>query len=99
MTSLGEAEILISAQRVGKFRALSLYAAPAVFPRLGIRLGCTLHDLGARRLGVGPELVALELRDLLGDLRLSENADAIGPVFWAGQRRFVRSSSYGVNTN
>lgn len=95
MTSLGEAEILIGSQRVGKFRALSLYAAPAVYPRLGIRIGCTLHDLGGRRLGTGPELVSLELRELLGDLRLTENADAIGPVFWAGQRRFVRSSSYG----
>ena len=35
-----------------------------------------------------------ELRDLLGELRLSEDREALGTVFWTGARRSVRSASH-----
>lgn len=96
MASLGEADLTVNATRVGKVRALSIYPDPAVFPRLGITMGFTLLEPKEVSLpsGRGP-LVGYEVRDAFGELRLAESGPVMGSVWWAGPRRFVRSSSYG----
>ncbi len=95
MSSYGEAEITVSARLVGKMRLLSIYPASAVYPRLGMGLGCTLHDNPTAEFAEGRPIEAFELRELAGELRLTEKGDTIGPIVWAGPRRYVRSSSYG----
>ena len=87
MTSLGEGDIQVNAMIVGKARVLNVLADSAVFPRLALAVGVTLYE--------GEQFSSLEMRDAEGELRLSERADALGSLQWAGARRFVRSSNYG----
>jgi len=100
MASLGEADLQVSSTIVGKIRALNIFPESALFPRLGILVGVTLHERPEASFpnratqGTLP-LTDYEMRDASGELRLSEHGDVVGRVFWAGPRRFVRSTSYG----
>ncbi len=94
-SSFGEGDITIGNLLVGKFRVLDVFAAPAIYPRLGIRLGCSLHDNPKSQFGTDRPVEAFEVRDLAGELRLSEHADTVGTLLWAGPHRHVRSSAYG----
>ncbi len=80
---------------VGRVRVLDVASAPAIFPRLVIRLGATLHDSPKNDFAPGRPIEAFEVRDLQGELRLGERGMAVASLHWAGHRRFVRSSSYG----
>lgn len=95
MTSYGEAEIMVSSRIVGRMRVLYFFRAPAIYPRLGIKLGCTLHESTKAEFEPGRPITQFELRGLSGELRLQELADTVCTVEWAGQRRHVRSSDYG----
>jgi hypothetical protein len=98
LESLGEAELTVMSTIVGKVRVLNIFPDSALFPRLGLTLGVTLHDRPQAKAIVGSpafSLVNYEMRDGSGELRLSQHGDAVGPVIWAGPRRFVRSSDYG----
>lgn len=97
MTSYGESDLQVSASIVGQIRAIGIAADPAIFPRLAVTLGVTLHDRVDERSPIPPP-GKFELRDATGELRLSEHSDAIGAVVWAGHRRFVRSSNYGAES-
>jgi len=44
MASLGEADLQVSSTIVGKIRALNILRESALFPRLGILVGVTLHE-------------------------------------------------------
>lgn len=95
MTSFGETDVLVDSSLVGRIRALRIHPAPAVYPRLAITLGVTLHErLGDER---APQLTrtSYEMRDAPGELRLSEHGDVLGTLLWAGSRRHVRSSAHG----
>ena len=94
-SSFGEGDITIGNLHVGKFRVLDVVAAPAIYPRLGIKLGCSLHDNPKHEFGTDRPVEAFEVRDLSGELRLSEHADTVGTLLWAGSHRHVRSSGYG----
>jgi len=96
MSSFGECELLVINRIVGRIRVLDLYHASALFPRIVIRLGVTLHDNPKNEFGPGRPIQAFELRDVRGELRLEENARVVGSLHWAGPPRFVRSSSYGA---
>jgi hypothetical protein len=93
MSSLGEAEVMVSPYTLGKIRAINILAEPAVYPRLGITLGCTLQDLAKTHTGPTP-FVGYELVDLIGDIRLDSTGGIIGPVSWVGPRGTIRSAPY-----
>jgi len=92
MTSFGEADIMVRERICGKARVLDL-SHQALAPRLRMTLGVTLVETD-EPLPELSELLMFELRDLLGELRLSENGDALATVFWTGPRRFVRSATF-----
>lgn len=94
MASLGEIEILVNSSIVGRIRALTIGADPALFPRLAITVGVTLYLRQDDRSPI-PAPDDLEMRDASGELRVAELSDTIGSVAWAGPRRFVRASNYG----
>lgn len=96
MSSLGEIEILVSSTIIGRIRTLRIFADSALFPRLGIDVGVTLYTQEDKpSLLIKPLPADLQLRDASGELRLTENADAVGPVVWSGHRRYVCASSHG----
>ncbi len=97
MASLGESEVIIQSRICGRMGVASLGQDPAVFPRLRIALRVALHEVKEGMPGA-PTATAFELRDLAGELRLSQDADAVGNVVWQGQRRHVRSNDYGGDT-
>ena len=85
MASYGEAEIHVETRICGEVRVLNL-SHQALAPRLQMTLGVTLTETNDPLPGL--EGVAMfELRDLLGELRLSEDREALGTVFWMGARR------------
>src|SRR5438067_398839 len=94
MSSFGENDVLVGARIVGRIRVLEVFQGSALFPRLVIRLGVTLHDSPKNEFGPGRPIQAFELRDLDGDLRLEEHGKTASYLQWSGQRRFVRSSSH-----
>ena len=95
MTSIGENDIVVNAYNVGRVRVLNMSPDSALYPRLGLTLGITLHDLGETRQPAPKSLIGFELRDLAGELRLAENSEVVSQIRWVGPRRFVRSSNYG----
>jgi len=84
MTSLGEIELLVDSSIVGKIRVLGIAADPAIFPRLAISIGVTLHERRDDPRSPIPAPAKLEMREASGELRLSESADAIGAVVCIG---------------
>lgn len=92
--SLGETEVLIQSQIVGKVRVLEIAADQAIFPRLAMTLGLTLNDQQAEQSPV-PAPGKFEMRDATGELRLLEQTESVGAVSLAGPRRYARSSNYG----
>ncbi|MGH7647747.1 MAG: hypothetical protein ACREND_06490 [Gemmatimonadaceae bacterium] len=90
-SSFGEQILTVNSTRIGRVRALGVFADSVQFPRLGIRLGVELSSGNRQFAGQAVPDGALQLRDLSGELRLLQNSDAIGLVHWTGQRRGVRS--------
>ena len=95
MPSIGEGDLIVNSQNVGTIRVLYIFPDSAIYPRLGIQLGVSLREVPESEASFGRSLVGYELRELAGELRLTENADAFGTLSWAGPRRYVRSSSSG----
>jgi hypothetical protein len=95
MTSFGENELQVGSRLVGRVRVLGILPGTAVFPRIVIRLGVTLHDSPKNEFAPGRPVEAFEVRDLQGELRLAEGGMAVASLHWIGHRRHVRSSSYG----
>jgi len=93
MSSFGEKELIVNSRIVGRIRILGIYAGQAVFPRLTFRLGVSLQDTPTELFAPGRPIQAYEIRDMRGELRLEENAKALGLIHWAGSRRYVRSSA------
>jgi hypothetical protein len=98
MPSIGECDLIVNSQVVGTIRGLYIFADSAVYPRLGIQLSISLRDVPESELSFGKSLVGYELRDITGEIRLSENADVLGALSWAGPRRYVRSSASGFES-
>jgi len=94
VASFGEQELIVNARICGNLRVLSLSALPALYPRLGLMIGCTLieHDEPLHDLG-GP-LKNLELIGMSGELRVKEHGAVVGVLFWVGQNQRCRSSRY-----
>lgn len=90
--SYGEEQVMVAQRGAGIVRVLAAYALGDVFPRLGLRLGITLRELTPDYSGVTP-IAAYELRDLHGEVRLTEYGDVLGPLHWIGQRRGPRSGT------
>lgn len=96
MPSYGEASVMIENILVGSVQAGGLYAAPALYPRLGLRLDLALRhpvDLSHAE-PVGEYWMA----DLAGALRLGRDGPVIGPLDWMGPRHWVGSRDSGGRT-
>lgn len=91
--SFGEQNITINSTLVGKVRVLNTYAAPAIYPCLGLKLGVTLTEPKVMQ-GNLPAPKGFQLRELRGELRVAEHGEMIGTVQWSGHRRFVRPDNH-----
>lgn len=94
MSSYGETDIQCNSQIIGRVRLLHIYDPSAVYPRLGLQLGCTLNESGASATSSDQKTGNLQLRDLHGELRLQQQAQTVGPISWIEHRRHVRSTNY-----
>lgn len=94
MSSLGETDIQYSHRTIGKLRVLQLVAESAIYPRLGIRLGCSLYEVPETQAGHGMPLTGYELAGIGGELRLSELGHVVGSVLAPGRPSRVRSGAY-----
>lgn len=94
MASLGESDLMSSSRTIGKTRALFIFADSAIYPRLGIQLGCTLYESTSTLSANEPPFVGYELRDLAGELRLAESGPVVGTIHWSDRHRRVRSSDH-----
>lgn len=92
MTSLGEEDISSNSWVAGRVRVLNIYADSALYPRLGMTLGIVLNDLTASRGGNAGPLV--EWHGVTGELRLSEQGNAIGLLSELNPRRPIRPSTF-----
>jgi hypothetical protein len=91
--SLGEEIVTINSHIVGKIRVLHMNPIAALFPCLRLTLGVTLSTPKSGFSGV-PIPTGFQLRDLRGELRLSEHGNIAGHLEWVGHRRFVRPDSH-----
>src|SRR4051812_35914327 len=87
MASLGEQEILIRNHQVGQLRVLRIAAAPALYPRLVVDVGCTLNEIQG-------QLAGYELTELGGELRAADTNLAVGSLLLGGARQRVRASPH-----
>jgi hypothetical protein len=95
MTSFGETDLLLGNRIAGKVRVLGVHHGQALFPRLAFGLGIALHDFPATAFPSSDPLEGYEIRGLGGELRLDENARAVGALTWIGGRQNIRSSRHG----
>ena len=80
---------------IGKIRALYVFPDPAIYPRLGIQIGCTLYEHGpSAQYPQLEELAEYELRGISGELRLAEHGPIIGTMVWGERPRPLRSHPY-----
>jgi hypothetical protein len=94
MSSYGEADIISSSRIVGKMRVQHIFDPQAIFPRLGLTLGCALNDSGSSVDDPERPRGNLQLRELAGELRLAQNSKAVGVLVWMENRSNVRSTNY-----
>jgi len=90
MPSLGESNITIDSFFAGNFRVLNIFAASAIYPRLGIVLKCTLNE---RQEPEDHAIRDYEMIDLAGELRLEEQKESIGPTLWLEKEQKILSSA------
>ena len=90
MPSLGESNIIIDSFIAGDFRARDIFAASAIYPRLGIVLDCKLRE---RQEPEDRALREYEMIDLAGELRLEEQSKSIGPALWLEKSQKILSST------
>ena len=98
MPSFGEAEVLVNSTIVGRIRVNALYADPALYPRLVLKVSVGLRDVAPSVMQGVQQLQNYAMTDLYGELRLGPEQDAVGPLSWCGDRRAVQSSSTGAET-
>ncbi len=96
MASFGDAGILVGSRHVGRLSISNVRPGLAVFPRLILDVGILLQDSPTDLFEPGRPVQRFELRELSGELRLATDA-AVGSLYWAGPRRFVRSAAYPAN--
>jgi hypothetical protein len=92
--SFGESEISCNSTRIGKARVLAFHAAQALYPRLTIDVGITLHDVSGEEHISKQVQTPFVMTNITGELRLKETVDIVAPVSWSGQPAFVRSQKF-----
>jgi hypothetical protein len=91
-SSYGEQDITVAHRVVGTVRVLAVFPRGEVFPSLCLRLGVTLREFAPDYHG-GVPMAGYEMRDVQGELRLTEHGDALGALRWFDQHRISRSTS------
>ena len=94
MGTLGEIDIQVSTRIIGKLSIRNVYAEPAIYPCLGITLGCTLRNITESVISGDEPIVDYWLMDLSGELRFTEHRESIGSVVWKGKRHGITSSPH-----
>jgi len=92
MTSFGENDVLVDSRKIGHVRIKRIGRGAAVYPRLLVTLGITLHQDAEGSKTPGALKTLFELRALDGELRLTEYGEVVGPLTWAGEKRYIQSS-------
>jgi hypothetical protein len=92
MPSLATITLSAEGAQAGSITIVDVHPLSTVYPRLGISLSVDLVD---QQTGIGSPtpLSAFELRELSGELRLSENGDAIGSLAWVMRQHTIRSAA------
>lgn len=90
MPSLGEADVLVNSRIVGKVRVLRLSADTAIYPRILLESGFSLHDDPEAQFAVGVPATGYEVTGVTGELRLTEHGSCVAPVYWSGPDRNPR---------
>lgn len=94
MASFGERTLVVNARICGTLRVLGLSSLPALYPRLGLLIGCTLTEVHESVHGLGGPLKDLEFVGLSGELRVQEHGPAVGILQWIGQNHRCRSAPF-----
>ena len=94
-TSVGENEITCGNYRIGKARILGFHAAQAIYPRLTILAGISLHDVAEEPSAPKELKASYWMADITGELRLKEMQEVVAPIFWTGHKQFVRATTRG----
>ncbi len=89
--SYGESQIVVNGSNLGRVRVLSVHPLSALYPRIGLRLGVTLHESDVEFLPGRPRK-RFSIRVPVGEFRLSEHGDVIGPVYSLGGHDVAESS-------
>ena len=97
-TSFGEKEILYNSFIVGKVTVRAFHAAQAIFPRLTLMLGVSLFDVADEEHAPKDIKRPYLMADLTGELRLKEMQEVAAPVFWAGEKHFVKANKRGTES-
>ena len=96
--SFGESDILFASYIIGKARVLSFHAAQAIYPRLTMMVGISLFDTTDEEHAPQQIRRPYVMADITGELRLKEMQEVVAPVYWAGDKHFVKSSKRGHET-
>jgi hypothetical protein len=97
-TSFGEKEILFGSYIIGKATVRSFHAAQAIFPRLTMMIGISLHDVADEEHAPKEIKRPYVMSDITGELRLKEMQEIVAPLFWTGDKHFVRCTKRGNET-
>lgn len=93
MTSLGEADIEVNSNNIGRIRVMDFHAPPALEPRLVFRFGATFTVRQEWMIEKRLDADALALHAADGELALPDGR-FIGSLEWVGPRVPLRSASY-----
>jgi hypothetical protein len=93
--TFGEKEIVYNSYIVGKVTVRSFHAAQAIFPRLTMMLGVSLFNASAEDAAPQELKRPYGMVDISGELRLKEMQEIVAPLFWTGDKHFVRCSARG----
>jgi hypothetical protein len=96
MTSYGEGEVYSQSRTIGRIRVQAIFVGSEIYPRLGLLCSAALIDIVD---DTTKGLANYELRDITGELRLSENGHTLAALNRTGQRNLVRSNAYGGEDN
>ncbi|MDB4877621.1 MAG: hypothetical protein JWM41_4067 [Gemmatimonadetes bacterium] len=95
MPSIGESDISAGSWVVGTVRVHTLYAGSAVYPRLCFRISISLRHQPS---GISEAPRPIEIPDVHGELRLGQHSDGLAILTRMGERRALRSSPEGFDT-
>jgi len=93
VAGFGDQDLIVDTRICGSLSVKGVVALPALYPRLGLLIGCALTEITDPKYG-GPPLKDMELVAMTGEMRLAEHGRTVGLLHWIGQDRNHRCRSY-----